>query len=165
MTTHVLILCTHNTTRSLMAEAMLNHWARRLHCDVRAHSGGSTPGAGPNPLAIETLHNAGIDTRGLHSKSWDVFAQPGAPRMSVAITVCDRAATEDCPLFHGGAPVEVHWHYPDPWLAEGSIDHKRRLFELTRQALSYRMLQLLSLPLGSMAPQALRKSLADIGAS
>lgn len=165
MTFHVLFLCTHNSARSVLAEGMLNHWALRLGRDVRGHSAGSAPSGRVNPFAIETLADAGIDTRGLRSKSWDEFSRDGAPPLSIAITVCDSAAAETCPVFVGAAgspPVRVHWGYPDPSNAEGGDAGKRRAFELTRQAIGYRVLQLLALPLATMQAGALRSALLEI---
>jgi arsenate reductase (thioredoxin) len=168
MTTHVLILCTHNSARSVLSEAMLNHLAAKLGKDVKAHSAGSTPSGRINPFALEALANAGIDTSGYRSKSWDEFSQDGAPPLSIVITVCDSAAAEPCPVFFGGAggqPVKVHWGYPDPSNADGGDEGKRRAFELTRQAIGYRMLQLLALPLQSLNRPALQSALVDIGNS
>jgi arsenate reductase len=168
MTIHVLVLCTHNSARSVLAEAMLNHWAARLRRNVRAHSAGSAPGGRINPYALEVLAAAGIDTAGLRSKSWDEFATPGAPPLSIVITVCDSAAAEACPVFTGASsaqPVRVHWGYPDPSNADGGDAGRRRAFELTRQAIGYRMLQLLALPLERMDRNALREALTDIGRS
>jgi len=144
---HVLILCTHNSARSVLAEGMLNHWAERLGRPVRAYSAGSAPGGRINPFALEALGGAGIVTAGFRSKSWDEFTHADAPPLSVVITVCDSAAAEACPVFFGGAaqPIKTHWGYPDPSNAEGGDDGKRRAFELTRQAIGYRMLQLLEL--------------------
>jgi arsenate reductase len=168
MTTHILILCTHNSARSVLAEAMLNHWARTLGRAVRAHSAGSAPSGRVNPFAIGALQQAGIDTAGVRSKSWDEFTSEAAPPLSIVITVCDSAAAEACPVFFGGPaqqPVKVHWGYPDPSSAEGGDAGKRRAFELTRQALGYRMLQLLALPLADMDRSALQAALAGIGRS
>lgn len=167
MTVHVLILCTHNSARSVLGEGMLNHWARRLGKDVRGHSAGSAPGGRVNPLAIESLRNAGVDTGGYRSKSWDEFTSPDAPPLSIVITVCDSAAAETCPVFFGGGgqPVKVHWGYPDPSNAEGGEEGRRRAFELTRQAIGYRMLQLLALPLEAMDRAALQAALNDIARS
>ena len=168
MTTHVLILCTHNSARSVLAEGMLNHWAAKLGKDVRAHSGGSAPSGRINPFAIEALKNAGIDAGGYRSKSWDEFTTANAPPLSVVITVCDSAAAETCPVFFGGpggSPVKVHWGYPDPSDAPGGDEEKRRAFELTRQAIGYRMLQLLALPLRTMDRDLLKTALAEIGRS
>jgi arsenate reductase len=168
MTTHILILCTHNSARSVLAEGMLNHWARQLGRDVRAHSAGSAPSGRLNPLAIEALSAAGIDTAGYRSKSWDDFTTAAAPPLSIVITVCDSAAADTGPVVHGGAagqPVRIHWGYPDPSHAEGGEEGKRRAFELTRQAIGYRMLQLLALPLETLGPAALRDALQAIARS
>ncbi len=168
MTTHVLILCTHNSARSVLAEGMLDHLAAKLGQDVQAHSAGSAPSGRINPFAIEALKNAGIDTSGYRSKSWDEFSREGAPPLSIVITVCDSAAAEACPVFFGGPgaqPVKVHWGYPDPSNAEGGDEGKRRAFELTRQAIGYRMLQLLALPLQAMDRAALQSALVEIGRS
>ncbi|TXI25382.1 MAG: arsenate reductase ArsC [Roseateles sp.] len=164
MTTHVLILCTHNSARSVLSEGMLNHWAKKLGKDVQAHSAGSAPSGRINPFAVEALQNAGVDTGGYYSKSWDQFSQDGAPPLSIVITVCDSAAAEQCPVFFGGngQPVKVHWGYPDPSNAEGGDEGKRRAFELTRQAIGYRMLQLLQLPFEDLSKAELQQALADI---
>ena len=165
MATNVLILCTHNSARSVLAEGMLNHWAERLGKDVRAYSAGSAPGGVVNPHALAVLSRSGIDTRGFRSKSWDEFTGSAAPALDIVITVCDSAAAEVCPLFigrPGSPPVKVHWSYPDPSRADGDDSAKRRAFELTRQALGYRCLQLLSLPLAEMDRAALQLALTDI---
>ncbi len=161
MTTNVLILCTHNSARSVLAEGMLNHWAQRLGKDVRAYSAGSAPSGRLNPFALEVLDQAGVDTAGCRSKSWDEFTAPGAPEMRLVITVCDSAAAETCPYWPG-SPVKVHWGYPDPSNAPGGDEGKRQAFELTRQAIGYRMLQLLQLPLETMGNAELQKALAEI---
>lgn len=163
MSTHFLILCTHNSARSVLAEAMLNHWARQLKRDVVAHSAGSTPKADGrvNPFALEALVAAGVDAGTPRSKSWDEFSATGAPPLAAVITVCDSAAKESCPYF-AGAPVQVHWGYPDPSNAEGGDEGKRRAFELTRQALGYRMLQLLALPVETLPAAELRAALQRI---
>jgi len=166
VTNHVLILCTHNSARSVLAEGMLNHWAARLGRNVQAHSAGSAPSGRINPFAVEALNSAGIDTTACRSKSWDEFGRDGAPPLSIVITVCDSAAAETCPVFFGGTggqPVKVHWGYPDPSNAEGGDAGKRRAFELTRQAIGYRMLQLLALPLETMNRRDLQDALAEIG--
>ena len=162
MTLNVLILCPHNSARSVLSEGMHNHWARKLGRDVRAYSAGSAPSGRINPHALEALGNAGIDTAGYRSKSWDEFTQPGAPQMRIVITVCDSAAAEQCPYWPG-SPVKVHWGYPDPSNAPEA--DKKNAFELTRQAIGYRMLQLLQLPLESMENADLQKALAAIAAN
>jgi arsenate reductase (thioredoxin) len=161
MTAHVLILCTHNSARSVLAEAMLTHWARKLGRDVVAHSAGSAPSGRVNPFALDALAAAAIVVGSARSKSWDEFAAPGAPKLTAVITVCDSAAKESCPFFPG-APVQVHWSYPDPSHADGGDDGKRRAFELTRQAIGYRVLQLLALPIERMDAPALREALRAI---
>jgi arsenate reductase len=167
MTTNVLILCTHNSARSVLSEGMLNHLAAKSGKDVRAYSAGSAPSGRLNPFALEALTNAGVDVSGYRSKSWDEFTTPGAPPLSIVITVCDSAAAEQCPVFFGGngQPVKVHWGYPDPSNAEGGDEGKRRAFELTRQAIGYRMQQLLALPLDTMGKADLQQALADIAKS
>ena len=164
MTTNVLILCTHNSARSVLSEGMLNHWAAKLGKDVRAYSAGSAPSGRLNPFALQALENAGVSTDGYRSKSWDEFTGDGAPRMRVVITVCDSAAAEQCPYWPG-SPVKVHWGYADPSNAPGGDEGKRLAFELTRQAVGYRMLQLLQLPLDKMSDAELQSALAAISAS
>ena len=161
MTTNVLILCTHNSARSVLGEGMLNYWARRLNKDARAYSAGSAPSGHVNPFAIEVLNKAGVDTSTCHSKSWDVFTGPDAPRMRIVITVCDNTAVETCPYWPG-SPVKSHWGYPDPSNAPGGDEGKRQAFELTRQAIGYRMLQLLQLPLEKMSDTELQGALSEI---
>lgn len=167
MTTHVLILCTHNSARSVLSEGMLNHLAAERGLDVKAHSAGSAPSGRLNPFALEALNNAGINTSAYRSKSWDEFTTPEAPPLSIVITVCDSAASEACPVFFGGhgQPVKVHWGYPDPSNAEGGDEGKRRAFELTRQAIGFKMLQLLALPLATMPRDELQAALERIARS
>lgn len=159
MPTNILILCTHNSARSALAEAMLNRWAGRLGKDVRAFSAGSAPSGRINPHALDVLRQAGVDVSGLSSKSWEVFSGADAPQMRVVITVCDSAAAEQCPYWPGG-PVKVHWGYPDP--SNAPEDERPRAFELTRQAIGYRMLQLAQLPLDAMSDAELRQALLEI---
>lgn len=167
MTTHVLILCTHNSARSVLSEGMLNHLAAQAGKDVRAHSAGSAPSGRLNPFALEALTNAGVDVTGYRSKSWDEFTGTESPPLAIVITVCDSAAAEQCPVFFGGQgqPVKVHWGYPDPSNAEGGDEGKRRAFELTRQAIGYRMLQLLALPLDRLHGAELKAALEQIAKS
>ncbi|QGZ61087.1 arsenate reductase ArsC [Paraburkholderia acidisoli] len=161
MTTNVLILCTHNSARSVLSEGMLNHWAKRLGKDVRAYSAGSAPSGRINPFALEALTNAGVETKGYRSKSWDEFSKDSAPQMRIVITVCDSAAAEQCP-FWPGSPVKIHWGYADPSNAQGGDEGKRQAFELARQAIGYRMLQLLLLPLERLNNAELQQALDGI---
>ena len=161
MTTNVLILCTHNSARSVLGEGMINALAARLGRDVRGFSAGSAPSGRINPLALEALGNAGVATSALRSKSWDEFTAPDAPEMRIVITVCDSAAKEACPYWPG-SPVRMHWGYPDPSHAPGGDEGRRQAFELTRQAIGYRMLQLLQLPLETMDNAELQRALTTI---
>ena len=159
MTINVLILCTHNSARSVLAEGMLNHLAQKAGRDVRAFSAGSTPSGQLNPFALEALTNAGVDVSTFRSKSWDEFVGGHAPVMRAVITVCDAAASETCPYWPG-SPVRVHWGYADP----SSTPEARRAaaFELTRQAIGYRMLQLLHLPVDQLCDTELQAALNAI---
>jgi arsenate reductase (thioredoxin) len=114
----VLFLCTHNSARSILAEAMLNHIGRGR---FKAYSAGSSPRANqqPNPMGLQVLKTAGISTEGLYSKSWDEFATPDAPQMDLIITVCDNAAGEVCPIWPGH-PATAHWGYADPSEVHGT---------------------------------------------
>jgi protein-tyrosine-phosphatase len=141
---NVLFLCTHNSARSILAEALLNHLgAGRFH----AFSAGSSPRSHqqPNPLALRVLQQAGISTEGLRSKSWDEFAGPDAPHMNLVITVCDNAAGEACP-FWPGAPATAHWGYADPSEAPGGEDDKLEAFRRTLHAIHRRLELLVALP-------------------
>ena len=165
---NVLVLCTHNSARSVLAEAMLNEWATKLGKNVRGFSGGSTPSGRIHPLTLEVLGKAGIDVSDFRSKSWDEFSADGAPELSIVVTVCDDAAAEPCPVFFGGSggqPVRVHWGYPDPSRTEGDEASRRQAFEVTRQAIGFRMLQLLALPLTDLDRARLQEALIEIGRS
>ncbi|MGI9245326.1 MAG: arsenate reductase ArsC [Steroidobacteraceae bacterium] len=164
MTTNVLILCTHNSARSVLAEAVLNHHAARLGVDVRGYSAGSAPSGRVNPLALAVLRDAGMPAEGVRSKSWDEFTAADAPCMRIVITVCGSAASEACPVWPG-SPVRVHWGYPDPSNAAGDDTARRGAFDLTRQAIGYRMLQLLQLPLESLDDVALQAELLRLSRS
>lgn len=156
--TNILILCTHNSARSALSEGMLNHWAKQLGVDVQAYSAGSAPSGRINPMAIEVLQAAGIDTSSYRSKSWDEFTAPDAPQMRVVITVCDSAAQETCPYWPG-SPVKIHWGYPDPSNVGANGDEKRAAFESTRQAIGERMRQLAQVPFESLDDAQLRAAL------
>ncbi|NUA29949.1 arsenate reductase ArsC [Cupriavidus basilensis] len=164
MTTNILILCTHNSARSVLSEGMLNHLAKQVGRDVRAYSAGSAPSGRINPFALEALSQAGVDVAGYRSKSWDEFVGDDAPKMDIVITVCDSAAAEQCPYWPG-SPVKVHWGYADPSNAQGGEEGKRLAFELTRQAIGYRMLQLLLLPIKELSHVQLQEALQRISQS
>jgi arsenate reductase len=164
MKTNILILCTHNSARSVLAEGMLNHLAKAAGKSVQAFSAGSAPSGRLNPFALEALTRAGVDVSGYRSKSWDEFVGEEVPTMRVVITVCDSAAQETCPYWPG-SPVKVHWGYPDPSNAPGGDEGKRVAFELTRQAIGYRMVQLLALPLDTMTDAELQRALNRISES
>jgi arsenate reductase len=156
---NVLFLCTHNSARSIMAEALLNALGRgRFH----AYSAGSSPGAAPNPFALETIAGLKFPTEGLRSKAWDEYAAPGAPRMDFVITVCDNAAGEVCPVWPG-QPITAHWGVDDPSLFPGSDEQKRRRFAQVAAVLKRRIELLLSLPLATLERLALQKKVRDIG--
>lgn len=145
---NVLFLCTHNSARSILAEAMLNQLGKgRFH----AFSAGSSPRENqkPNPLAIEALKLAGVSTEGLRSKSWDEFAVPGVPHMDLVITVCDNAAGEVCPVWPG-APATAHWSYPDPSEVQGNEQQRLEAFRQTLLALHRRLELFTSLPADSL---------------
>lgn len=161
MTTNILILCTHNSARSVLAEGMFNHWAQELGAEARAYSAGSAPSGRINPMAIEVLQKAGIDTSSYRSKSWDEFTEAEAPTMRVVITVCDSAAQETCPYWPG-SPVKIHWGYPDPSNVGTNADEKREAFESTRQAIGERMRKLAQVPFDSLDDAQLRATLEAI---
>ena len=141
---NVLFLCTHNSARSILAEAVLNSLGKGRFV---AWSAGSSPRENqrPNPLALEILQKAGIPTEGLHSKSWDVFGQASAPHMDLVITVCDNAAGEVCPYWPG-QPATAHWGYADPSEVKGSEEQQREAFRQTLHAIRRRLELLVNLP-------------------
>lgn len=149
---NVLFLCTHNSARSILAEAILNHIGGGR---FKAYSAGSSPrdNQQPNPLGLQVLQHAGIATDGLYSKSWDEFALADAPHMDLVITVCDNAAGEVCPYWPG-QPATAHWGYPDPSEGDGTDAEKLEAFRHTLYAFKRRLELLISLP-----PEKLEKTL------
>lgn len=156
---NVLFICTGNSARSILAEAVMNHLGRGR---FRAYSAGSTPTGVVNPLAIETLKRLRLPTEGYRSKAWEEFAVEGAPRMDFVFTVCDRAAGEVCPIWPG-QPMTAHWGMPDPAAVEGTLDEKRKVFLNTASLLRRRIELMLALPLASLDRLALQQAVRDIG--
>jgi protein-tyrosine-phosphatase len=157
---NVLFLCTHNSARSILAEAILNHIGRGR---FKAFSAGSSPRENqqPNPLGLQVLQNAGISIEGLHSKSWDEFGGPDAPPMDLVITVCDNAAGEVCPYWPG-QPATAHWGYPDPSAGDGTDVEKLEAFRQTLHALNRRLELLISLPTEKLEKTMLQGTARDL---
>ena len=158
---NVLFLCTGNSARSILAEGLLNFEGKGR---FRAHSAGSFPSGTVNPIALKTLERAGIPEQGYRSKSWDEFAVPGAPVMDFVFTVCNDAAGEVCPVWPGH-PVTAHWGVPDPASAEGSDEHKEKVFREALRVLSNRIRLFTALPVEKLDRLALKKHVDDIGRS
>ena len=160
---NVLFLCTHNSARSILAEAVLNRIGQGR---FKAWSAGSSPreNQAPNPLSLRALEKVGIPTEGLRSKSWDEFGQPGAPHMDLVITVCDNAANETCPYWPG-QPATAHWGYPDPSLVEGSDAQKLEAFLNTLHHMKRRMELLVSLPEASVSKLMLQDAARGLAKS
>jgi arsenate reductase len=158
-TFNVLFLCTGNSARSILAEAYLNARGKEK---FRAYSAGSHPAGKVNPFALELLIKNRIDSDGLRSKSWDEFAQMGAPVMDFVFTVCDQAAGEMCPVWPG-QPVTAHWGVNDPARVNGTDAEKRQAFMRAFAELSTRINLLLNLPLDKIERLALKKKLDEIG--
>lgn len=150
---NVLFLCNHNTARSVMAEAMLNHMGKG---NIRAYSAASNfkEGDQVNPYALQTLAATGIDASVLRSKSWDEFTGPDAPEMDIVITMCDESVGEACPLWKG-QPATAHWNYRDPGLVQGSEEEKVAIFNRTIRLLHNQLDLLINLPLEDLDRLAL----------
>jgi arsenate reductase (thioredoxin) len=156
---NVLFLCTGNSARSILAEAILNHNGRGR---FRAFSAGSHPGGKVNPFAIDLLNRNGMALADLRSKSWDEFAAPGAPHIDFIFTVCDNAAGEVCPVWPG-KPMTAHWGIEDPAAVEGSDDDKRRAFLKAFTEMNRRISLFVSLPLAKLDAMAIKRELDNIG--
>jgi arsenate reductase len=156
---NVLFLCTGNSARSIMAEAILNFKGRP---NFTAYSAGSHPSGTVRPEAIRQLEAAHIPTQGLRSKPWEEFSAPGAPKLDFVITVCDNAAKEVCPVWPG-QPMTAHWGVPDPVAVEGSTQDNERAFRDAFFMLDRRISLFLCLPLASLDRLALKKELDNIG--
>jgi arsenate reductase len=156
---NVLFLCTGNSARSIMAEAMMNAMGSPR---FKAYSAGSFPAGTVSPLAIELLGKNRLPTEGLRSKSWDEFARPGVPEMDFVFTVCDQAAGEVCPVWPG-QPISAHWGVEDPAAAVGDDEQRRREFFNAYSLLQTRIQLFLNLPLTKLDRIALKKRLEEIG--
>jgi len=158
---NVLIVCTGNSARSILAESLINHWGRGR---FRGFSAGSQPRGTVHPVALELLRQMKMPTEGLRSKSWDEFARPGAPEFDFIFTVCDNAANETCPAYPGQA-MRAHWGVADPALETGSQTDQWLAFREAFRELESRVRIFTSLPLESLDRASLQKRLDDIGKS
>lgn len=158
---NVLFLCTGNSARSVMSEALVTILGGGR---FRGYSAGSHPAGQVNPYAIEQIKrfDPGFPTEGMRSKSWDEFAGPGAPQMDFIVTVCDNAAGEACP-FWPGRPATAHWSYQDPAAVEGTVTDKRVAFALVFGQIKQRMEAFVALPLEEMSDEAIRIEAGKIG--
>jgi arsenate reductase (thioredoxin) len=156
---NVLFLCTGNSARSIIAEALLNFWGRGR---FQAHSAGSHPKGSVHPLALEVLRRNRIPAEGARSKSWDEFATPDAPPLDFVFTVCDSAAQEVCPVWPG-QPMTAHWGVRDPAAIEGTEDEKFRAFNTAFRELDARLKIFTNLRIDMLDRMALQKQLDDIG--
>ncbi|KJA10055.1 arsenate reductase [Acidovorax temperans] len=155
---NVLFLCTGNSARSIIAEAVLNHLGGGM---FRAYSAGSHPVGSVNPYALELLQRNRVRTDGLRSKNWDEFAQPDAPAMDFVLTVCDKAAGEMCPVWPG-QPISAHWGVEDPAEVDGTEEEKQRAFSSVFMTLRTRVALLVNLPLEKLDKLSLQKELHSI---
>ncbi|CAN7414937.1 arsenate reductase ArsC [Acidovorax sp. LjRoot118] len=158
-TYNVLFICTQNSARSILAEALLNHFGGGR---FRGHSAGSFPSGTVNPLALATLERLHVPSTGARSKNWDEFAQAGAPEMDFVFTVCDNAAGEVCPVWPG-QPMSAHWGVPDPSAAEGTPEAVDKAFRDTALILKRRIELLLALPLDKLDSLVIKRQVQDIG--
>jgi len=156
---NILFLCTGNSARSILAEAILNQKGKP---NFAAYSAGSHPAGRVNPAALRTLEAAKLPTEGYRSKSWDEFAKPTAPKMDFVFTVCDNAANEICPVWPG-QPMTAHWGVPDPAAATGTPEHIERAFRDAFVTLERRISLFLCLPFSSLDQLSLKKSVDQIG--
>jgi arsenate reductase (thioredoxin) len=156
---NVLFLCTGNSARSILAEALTNHLG---HESFRGYSAGSHPKGQVHPIALELLNQLKLPTGGLSSKSWDTFAKPGAPVMDFVFTVCDNAAGEVCPVWPG-QPITAHWGVEDPAAVQGSDVERWLAFRRVFKALDNRIKIFLSLPIASLDRMKLKQRLDEIG--
>jgi len=160
-TYNILFLCTGNSARSILAEAIANNLSAGS-ARFRAYSAGSMPKTHQHAMALELLRTHHIPTDGLRSKSWDEFEKPGAPKLDFVFTVCDQAAAEPCPVWPG-QPMTAHWGVPDPAAVEGTDEEKRRAFSEAFVALRRRIELFANLPIESLDTHALQARVREIG--
>jgi protein-tyrosine-phosphatase len=158
---NVLFLCTGNSARSIMAEALLNYWGQDR---FRAFSAGSRPKGDVHPLTLETLQRSHLPTSQLHSKSWNEFSGPGAPNLDFVFTVCGNAAQEQCPYWPG-QPMTAHWGIDDPAAVEGTREQQARAFQRALRELDARIKLFINLPFEKLDKMALQQRLREIGGS
>jgi protein-tyrosine-phosphatase len=156
---NVLFLCTGNSARSILAEALIDHWGKGR---FKGHSAGSFPKGAVHPLAFDLLEKLHLRTSGLRSKSWNEFARPGASVMDFVFTVCDQAAGEVCPVWPGN-PVTAHWGVPDPAAVQRSEVEQRRAFREAYIVLENRIKLVVALPIEKLDRMAIKRNVADIG--
>lgn len=158
---NVLFLCSGNSARSIMAEAILNHKGKGKYT---AYSAGTHPTGQPRPEALRQIESAGISTAGLRSKSWDEFRGPGAPKLDFLFTVCDSAAQEQCPYWPG-QPMTAHWGVPDPAAVRGTEEEIARAFRDAFSILDRRIEMFLSLPAATLDEMAIKREIDRVGRS
>jgi len=159
--TNILVLCTGNSARSIMSEALINVLGKgRFY----AYSAGSQPTGRVNPFAAEQAQSIGYPMEQVRSKSWDEFSQPESPKMDIVITVCDSAAGESCPLWRG-SPIKVHWGFEDPSHVNGTDEEKRQAFTHTFGLIRQKIQQLVDLPIETLNQNELVEALDRIGQS
>ena len=158
---NVLILCIGNSARSILGEALINHWGRGKFI---GHSAGSTPKGSVHPIALQLLRQMKLPTEGLRSKSWDEFARPGAPPLDFVFTVCDNAAGESCPYWPG-QPMTAHWGLEDPAAVRGAEAEQWLAFRETFRELEHRVRAFTSLPARTLDKVSLQARLREIGAT
>jgi arsenate reductase len=156
---NVLFLCTGNSARSIIGEALINHWGKGR---FRAYSAGSHPKDQVDPMTLKLLQHLKFPTAGLRSKDWAEFARPGAPEMDFVFTVCDNAAAEVCPVWPG-QPMSAHWGIPDPAAADGDERTRMLAFREAFAALENRIKIFVNLPIATIDKLKLQKKLDDIG--
>ncbi|WP_026471963.1 arsenate reductase ArsC [Alkanindiges illinoisensis] len=155
---NVLVLCTGNSARSIMGEALINVLGQGR---FKAYSAGSQPMGRVNPFAVEQAQTIGYDTSTVRSKSWDEFSQPDSIVMDIVMTVCDSAAGESCPLWRG-SPIKVHWGFADPSHVNGSDDDKRAAFAITFAQIRKKVEALMQLPIDQLTTEQLNNELQAI---